>query len=55
MLQRRVDEGGRRVGHEQHVRLMDVLETADARAVEADAVDEQVLAELLDGDQKCCA
>ena len=29
---------------------MDVLETADARAVEADAVDEQVLAQVLDGD-----
>ena len=44
----RVDEGGRRVRQEQHVALMDVLEAANARSVEADAVDEQVLTELLD-------
>ena len=31
---------------------MDVLEAADARAVEADPVDEQVLAELLDRDRE---
>ena len=48
----RVDEGRRRVRHEQHVGLMDVLEAADARSVEADAVDEQVLAQLLDRDRE---
>ncbi len=49
-LERRVDIGRRRVGHEQHVRLVDVLETTDARAIEADAVDEQVFAKILDRD-----
>ena len=49
-IERRVDIGGRRIRHQQHVRLVDVLEAADARAIEADAVDEQVLAEVLDRD-----
>jgi hypothetical protein len=49
-LERRVDIRRGRIGHQQHVRLVDVLEAADARAVEADAVDEQVLAEILDRD-----
>lgn len=41
----RVDDGGRDVGHEQHVRLVDGLETANGRAVEANAVSEEVLGE----------
>ena len=51
-VERRVDERGRRIRHEQHVALMDVLEAADARPIEADAVDEQVLAQLLDRDRE---
>ena len=46
----RVDIGRGGVGHQQHVRLVDVLEAADARSVEADPVDEEVLTELLDRD-----
>src|SRR4029453_8708463 len=49
-VERGVDVGGGRIGHEQHVRLVDVLEATDARAIEADAVDEQVFAQVLDRD-----
>jgi hypothetical protein len=38
------------VGHEQHVRLADLLEPADRGAVEPDALRQQVLLELARGD-----
>jgi hypothetical protein len=41
----RVQDRRRRVGHQQHVRLVDLLEAADRRAVEADPVAERVLVE----------
>ena len=41
----RVDERAVGVGQQQHVRLVDRLEAADRRAVEAQAVGERVLAE----------
>src|SRR5207245_10234819 len=42
----RVHEGRCGIRQEQHVRLMDVLEAADGRAVEADSVDEELAAQL---------
>ena len=44
----RVDEGGRHVRQQQHVRLVDLLEAADRGAVEGEAVGEDVLVERLD-------
>ena len=44
-LVERVEDRGRRVGHQQHVRLVDLLEPADRRAVEADPLAERVLVE----------
>jgi len=41
--------GRRRVGNEQHVRLVDGLEAADRRAVEAQPIRENALAQLGDG------
>ncbi len=48
-LGERIDE--RRLGlrHEQHVALVDRLPAADARAVEAEAVLEDILVQLVDG------
>src|SRR5207245_8799368 len=40
------------VGEEQHVRLVDGLEPADGGTVEADAVREEVLGQLIDGDRE---
>ena len=48
----RIDE--RRLGlrHDEHVALVDRLPAADAGAVEAEAVLEHVLVELVDGDRE---
>src|SRR5919197_5638165 len=43
-----VDDRGPRVWHEDHVGLRDLLEAADRRAVEAEAVGERVLVERVD-------
>ncbi|MCY1522735.1 hypothetical protein D9M68_576010 [compost metagenome] len=48
----RIDEGGGRVRLQQHVRLVDFLESADRRAVEADTVLEQLLGQLRQADGK---
>ncbi len=45
-----VDDRGRGVRDQQHIALMDVLEPANARAIEADTLAEEVLAQLLDRD-----
>jgi len=50
--QDRIDERTVRVRQKEHVALVNVLEAADRRAVEADAVDEEALAELLDRDRE---
>ena len=50
MLGERVLERGRRVGEQQHVAFLDLLEPADARAVEPDPFLEGVQVELLRGD-----
>ena len=47
VLAERVDDARVRVGHEEHVRLLDLLEAADRRAVEAVALLEAVLGELV--------
>src|SRR5205823_1941612 len=47
-----VDNGGIRVGQEQHVALIDLLETANGRAVEAKAIRKRVLRQLGGGDRK---
>src|SRR5439155_21067263 len=44
--QGRIDVGGCRIRHQQHVALVDVLEATNAGAVEADTVDEQTLGQL---------
>jgi hypothetical protein len=41
-----------RVGDQQHVALVDVLEAADARPVEPDPVLEQLVGEVFDGDRE---
>src|SRR6202035_2319674 len=51
-LQNRVDSRRRRIRDQQHVALMDVLEAANARAVKADALAEEALGQLLDGNRK---
>ncbi len=48
----RIDERCARVEDQQHVALVDRLETADRAAVEADALSEQPFRELLDRDGK---
>ena len=45
----RVDNGRPRIGEEQHIALVDGLEAADARAIEADALGENVGGQLADG------
>src|SRR5262249_2353356 len=52
VLRERVDDGGVGVGDQEHVRLLDLLEAADRRAVEAEAVLEHVLAQLVRGDRE---
>jgi hypothetical protein len=44
-LVERVEDRRRRVGHQQHVRLVDLLEAADRGAVEPDPVGERLLVE----------
>jgi hypothetical protein len=48
----RINGCGRRVGNQEHVALVDVLEAADAAAVETDALREEVGGELLDGERE---
>jgi hypothetical protein len=48
VLAERVEHGAGGVGQQEHVRLVDGLETADRRAVEHEAVGEDVRAEVLD-------
>ncbi len=48
VLAERVDDRRVRVGHEEHVRLLDLLEPADRRAVEPVAVVEAVRRQLVD-------
>ena len=50
----RVDERRRRVGQQQHVRLVDLLEAADRRAVERETVGEDVSSNDSTGTVKCC-
>jgi hypothetical protein len=50
VLRERVEVGGVRVGDQQHVRLLDLLEAADRGAVEAESVLEDAFRELGDGD-----
>ena len=45
VLTERVDHGRVGVGHEQHVRLLDLLEAADGGAVEPEPLLEHVLCE----------
>ena len=47
MLTERVDQRGVGVGHEQHVGFLDLLEPADRRAVEAEALLEHFLRQLV--------
>ena len=51
-LRERVDERGVGVRHQEHVGLLDLLEAADGRAVEADPVLEDASVELRDGDRE---
>jgi hypothetical protein len=50
MRQERVDVRSLRVRHQEHVGLLDLLESADGRSVEPVAGLEPVLGELVDGD-----
>ena len=50
----RIDHRGGRVRHDQHVGGVDRLPAADRRAVEAEALLEDVLLELADRIVKCC-
>ena len=52
MLRERVDHRGVGVRDQEHVRLLDLLEPADRRAVEAETVLEDVLGELVRGDRE---
>ena len=52
VLQERVDHGGVRIRHQDHVRLLDLLEAADRRAVEPVALLEGVRRELVGGDRE---
>ena len=47
VLAERVDDSGVGVGHEEHVRLLDLLEAPDRRAVEAEAVLERPCGQLV--------
>ncbi len=47
VLAERVQDSCVRVGHEEHVRLLDLLEAADRRAVEAEAILEGALGQLV--------
>ncbi len=47
-----VHEGGVRVGHQQHVAFLDLLEATDAGSVEAEALFEGVGGKLFGGDRK---
>src|SRR6516165_2083731 len=49
---KRIEKGRFRIGDQQHVRLVDGLESADARSVEADTVFKNVFAELVGGDRE---
>ena len=50
-LQQRIDEGGHRIGKDEHVALLDLGEAADARAVEPDPLLEQGLGEPVHRDR----
>ena len=50
MLGERVDDRGVRVGDQEHVGLLDLLEPADRRPVEAETVLEDVGGQLVRGD-----
>ena len=52
MLPEGVDHRGVGVGHEQHVRLLDLLEPPDRRPVEAEALFEDVLGERVGGNRE---
>ena len=52
VLRERVDHRGVGIGDQEHVRLLDLLEPADRRAVEAQAVLEDVLGELVRRDRE---
>ena len=54
VLRERVEERGVGVGDQEHVGLLDLLEPADRRAVEAEPVLEALLGELETGIEKCC-
>ena len=45
-----IEKGRFRIGNQQHVRLVDGLESADARSVKADTVLKNVFTELVGGD-----
>jgi hypothetical protein len=46
VLRERVEHGGGRVGEQEHVRLLDLLETPDRRAVEPEPLLERLLGQL---------
>ncbi len=50
MLAERVDHGGVGVRYEQHVRLLDLLEAPDRRAIEAQPVLERSFGQLVHRD-----
>ena len=52
VLRERVDHRGVGIGDQEHVRLLDLLEAADRRAVEAEAVLEDVLGQLVGRDRE---
>ncbi len=52
MLRERVDDRGVRVRLEEHVGFLDLLEATDRRAVEAQALVEDVFRELVGGDRE---
>ena len=52
VLPERVDDCGVGVGHEQHVRLLDLLEPPDRGSVEPEALLEDVLGQLVGGDRE---
>ncbi len=52
MLAEGVDHRRVGVGHEQHVRLLDLLEPPDRRSVEAEALLEDILGELVGGNRE---
>ena len=50
MLHERIDDGGAAVRHHEHVGGLDALPAADGRAVEPQALFEDVLAQLAERD-----